>query len=100
MTTRMERAQFPRDPALRAVLSNWARAFLANETSVNRVVERTINVACDDPEILNGTNMDDALFALLHRHALEEIHLTVALASGTEMSIVARPDDIRNQPFC
>lgn len=79
------------------MLRNWARGFLANEAAINRVVERTINVACDDPEIFSGANMNDALFALLHQHALDEIHPTIARHSETEMSILAQVGDIQHQ---
>jgi hypothetical protein len=99
MVILLKPAKFPKDPTLRAMLRNWARRFLASETAVNRVVERTINVACDDPEILSGANMNDALFALLHRHALDELHSTMARHSETEMSILPPLGDIQHQAF-
>ncbi|AYG69875.1 MULTISPECIES: hypothetical protein [unclassified Rhizobium] len=98
--TPLEPPKLPKDPTLRAMLINRARRFLVSEAAVNRVVERTINVACDDPEIFDGANMNDALFALLHRHVLDEIHPVMVRHSETEMSILTQVVDIQHQALC
>jgi len=62
----------PQDSQLRAILRHWARKFVDSDAAADRVVQRTINVICDSPELLDGARMNEALFSLLRRYAFDE----------------------------
>lgn len=66
------RSDLPQDPQLRALLCQWARKFVDSDAAIDRVVQRTINVICDSPDLLDGARMNEALFALLRRYAFDE----------------------------
>lgn len=65
-------ADTPGDPQLRALLRHWARKLVDSDAAADRVVQRTINVICDSPELLDGAQMNEALFAILRRYAFDE----------------------------
>lgn len=65
-------ADIPGNPELRALLRQWAKKFVDSEAAAERVVQRTINVICDSPELLDGARMNEALFAILRRNAFDE----------------------------
>ncbi|MFK0161676.1 hypothetical protein [Rhizobium sp. NPDC090279] len=65
-------SDMPQDSQLRALLREWARKFVDSDAAADRVVQRTINVICDNPELLDGAQMNEALFALLRRYAFGE----------------------------
>lgn len=69
------------DPSLRAVLQVWARKLVDSDQAVDRVVQRTINVICDDPDILDGAQVNEALFAVLRRYAFDEKDLRASRQS-------------------
>lgn len=62
----------PQDPQFRALLRQWARKFVDSDVAADRVVQRTINVICDSPVLLDGVPMNETLFALLRRYAFDE----------------------------
>ena len=74
-------AEMAQDPSLRAVLQVWARKLVDSDQAVDRVVQRTINVICDDPDILDGAQVNEALFAVLRRYAFEENDLRASRQS-------------------
>lgn len=76
-------AEMSQDPDLRAILLKWARKFVDSEAAADRVVQRTINVICDNPELLDGAHMNEALFALLRHYAFDENDLRVSRQSGS-----------------
>ncbi len=65
-------SDMPQDPQLRTALRHWARKFVDSDVAADRVVQRTINVICDSPELLDGVRMNETLFALLRRYAFDE----------------------------
>jgi hypothetical protein len=66
-------ADWPKDPSLRAILKNWARRYFNHEMAVERVVQRTISVVCEHPELLDGADVGKALLIVLHANALDEL---------------------------
>ncbi|TWB07947.1 hypothetical protein FBZ99_12325 [Rhizobium sp. ERR 1071] len=64
---------WPEDLSLHAILKNWARSYFNHEMAVERVVQRTISVLCEHPELLDGPDIGKALFAVLHANALDEL---------------------------
>ena len=63
----------PLDLQLRSLLHQWARKLVNSDAAADRVVQRTINVICDDPDLLDGgAQMNEALFAFLRRYAFDE----------------------------
>lgn len=77
-------AEMAQDPSLRAVLQVWARKLVDSDQAVDRVVQRTINVICDDPDILDGAQVNEALFAVLRRYAFDENDLRASRQSERE----------------
>lgn len=71
-------SDMPQDPQLRALLRQWARKLVDSDAAADRVVQRTINVICDSPELLDGARMNEALFALLRRYAFDENDLNAS----------------------
>ncbi|TXI02016.1 MAG: hypothetical protein E6Q76_16175 [Rhizobium sp.] len=65
----------PRDLPLRDILQSWARKFVHSDLVAERIVERTISVLCEKPELLGDGQMNEELFALLRRHAFDENEL-------------------------
>lgn len=61
------------DPQFREALLQWARKFVNSDTAANRIVERTITVLCNKPELLDDRDVNEAVFSLLRRHAFDEI---------------------------
>ena len=68
-------ASMPDDPNFREALVLWARKFARSETVAKRVVQRTIDVLCDNPSLLDGCDVNEAIFTLLRRHAFDENEL-------------------------
>ncbi|AYG69337.1 MULTISPECIES: hypothetical protein [unclassified Rhizobium] len=73
---------------LRPILLKWAKKFVESEAAADRVVRRTINVICDNPELLDGAHMNEALFALLRRYAFDENDLRTSRQSESAKSAV------------
>ncbi len=67
----------PNDPNFREALVLWARKFVRSEMGAKRVAQRTIDVLCDDPSLLDGRDINEAIFKLLRRHAFDEIELSI-----------------------
>ncbi|GES52209.1 hypothetical protein FBZ99_11778 [Rhizobium sp. ERR 1071] len=66
-------ASIPDDPNFREALMVWARKFTRSEAVARRVTRRTIDVLCDNPSLLDGRDINEAIFMLLRRHAFDEI---------------------------
>lgn len=77
------------DRDLRPILLKWAGKFVESEAAADRVVRRTINVICDNPELLDGPHMNEALFALLRRYAFDENDLKTSRESESAKSAVS-----------
>lgn len=86
-------ADMPRDPQLRALLRQWARKFVDSDAAADRVVQRTINVICDSPDLLDGVQMNEALFALLRRYAFDENDLRASREATGAISDLGRVVD-------
>lgn len=65
----------PNDPNFREALLLWARTFVRSEAIARRVAQRTIDVLCDNPNLLIERDINKAIFSLLRRHALDEAEL-------------------------
>lgn len=63
----------PNDPNFREALLLWARKFVRSEASARRVAQRTIDVLCDNPSLLDGRDINEAMLMLLRRHAFDEL---------------------------
>lgn len=83
-------AAIPHDPHFREALRSWARKFVLSDTAANRVVQRTINVLCNDPSLLDGPDINAAVFALLRRHAFDENEWTAVNISQHDALGVTR----------
>lgn len=66
----------PDDLDFREALLCWARKFVRSEAAARRVAQWTIDVLCDDPSLLDGPDINEAIFTLLRRHAFDEIELS------------------------
>lgn len=53
-------------------LQQWAKRLVRTDAEANRIVQRTISVLCDCPDLLDGPHMNEAIFALLRRHAFDD----------------------------
>lgn len=84
-------AATPSDPHFREALMLWARKFVGSDILANRIVERTISVLCNDPELLAARDVNQAVFALLRRHAFDEIEHV----PGVPLGAACAPDDER-----
>ncbi|NLR97274.1 hypothetical protein HGP17_10565 [Rhizobium sp. P38BS-XIX] len=73
----------PRDPDFREALLRWARKFVGSDVAAIRIVERTINVLCNNPELLDVSDVNEAVFALLRRHAFDEIERLPGVPLGS-----------------
>lgn len=71
-------ASMPQDPQLRALLRQWAGKLVDSDAAADRVVQRTINVLCDSPELLDDAGMNEALFSLVRRYAFDENDLAAS----------------------
>ncbi len=69
-------ASIPDDPNFREALSLWSRKLVRSEMVAKRVARRTIDVLCDDPSLLDGRDINEAIFKLLRRHAFDENELS------------------------
>ncbi|NLS21072.1 hypothetical protein HGP16_31730 [Rhizobium sp. P40RR-XXII] len=83
----------PQDPQLRALLRQWASKLVDSEVAADRVVQRTINVICDSPELLDGAQMNEALFAILRRYAFDENDLKASRQITGAMPDLGRVSD-------
>jgi len=63
----------PNDPGFREALKLWARKFVTSDIAARRAAQRTIDVLCDNPGLLDGRDINEAIFKLLRRHAFDEI---------------------------
>lgn len=52
---------------LRAYLSRWAARLTRDPMEQQRLIEQTIAVALDDPDVLDAADVDGALERLMHR---------------------------------
>ena len=66
----------PNDPGFREALILWARKFATSDIAARRAAQRTIDVLCDNPNLLDGRDINEAIFTLLRRHAFDEIELS------------------------
>lgn len=66
----------PYNPNFREALVLWARKFVRSEAVANRIAQRTIDVLCDNPSLLDERDINDAIFMLLRRHAFDERELS------------------------
>jgi hypothetical protein len=69
-------ASIPNDPGFREALILWARKFTTSDIAARRAAQRTIDVLCDNPSLLDGRDINEAIFKLLRRHAFDEIELS------------------------
>lgn len=69
-------ASIPNDPDFREALVLWAGKFARSEMVAKRMAQRTIDVLCDNPSLLDGRDINEAIFKLLRRHAFDEIELS------------------------
>ncbi|KAA1183894.1 hypothetical protein FP026_07690 [Rhizobium tropici] len=69
-------AFIPDDPNFREALVLWARKFAKSEAVAKRLAQRTIDVLCDNPSLLDGRDINEAIFKLLRRHAFDENELS------------------------
>lgn len=54
-----------RSTYLRALLWAWAQEMTPLEIRQNQLVERTILIACDDPDLIDDTAIEAALHAIM-----------------------------------
>ncbi|NLS00807.1 hypothetical protein HGP17_28595 [Rhizobium sp. P38BS-XIX] len=71
-------AEVQLDPHFRSILQGLARKMVQSDVTANRIVQRTIDVLCDKPELLDGAHMSEAVLALLRRHAFDENDLNAS----------------------
>ncbi len=69
-------ASIPDDPNFREALLVWARKFAKSEAVARRLTQRTIDVLCDNPSLIDGRDINEAIFKLLRRHAFDEIEFS------------------------
>lgn len=81
------------DPQLRALLRRWAMKLVDSDAAADRIVQRTINVVCDSPELLDGARMNEALFSLLRRYAFDENDLRASRRVECASQDFCRPSD-------
>lgn len=74
-------ASIPDDPNFHEALVLWARKFARSEAAAKRVARRTIDVLCDNPSLLDGRDINEAILMLLRRHAFDEIELSTEQGS-------------------
>ncbi|TWB07982.1 hypothetical protein FBZ99_12232 [Rhizobium sp. ERR 1071] len=84
----------PNDPGFREALILWARKFTTSDIAARRAAQRTIDVLCDNPNLLDGRDINEAIFKLLRLHAFDEIEFS------PEQGI--RGDGVvsENEPMC
>ncbi len=58
---------------IRPALLKMAAHFSPDEAVTQRIVERTISVTCDDPALLDGRRVNEALFRIVLVIAREEV---------------------------
>ena len=68
-------ASIPDDPVFREALLLWARKLVTSEAVAKRVAQRTVDVLCDDPSLLDERDVNEAIFKLLRRHVFDENEL-------------------------
>jgi len=66
----------PNDPGFREAMILWARKVTTSDIAARRAAQRTIDVLCDNPNLLDGRDINEAIFKLLRRHAFDEIELS------------------------
>lgn len=71
-------AEVQLDPHFRSILQGLAKKLVKSDVTANRIVQRTIDVLCDRPELLDGAHMSEAVLALLRRHAFDENDLNAS----------------------
>jgi len=69
-------ASIPYDPNFREALLLWTRKFVRSDTGATRVTQRTIDVLRANPSLLDGRDINEAIFMLLRRHAFNEFELS------------------------
>ncbi|NEI70929.1 hypothetical protein GR212_15200 [Rhizobium lusitanum] len=83
-------AATPLDPHFRENLFRFARKQVCSDLAANRVVQRTIEVLCHEPELLDGRDVNETIFALLRRHAFEETNLLASRTSKNSRYVFAQ----------
>lgn len=57
-------------------LKKGARGYAKSECDAARLVERTLQVIADDPSLLDGPDIDEALLHVLHHVAQQDFRPT------------------------
>lgn len=60
-------------PELRASLRRRAAHYMPLEADQNLLIDRTIAAVCDDPELVEGDRIQEALFKVMHKMARPEV---------------------------
>lgn len=84
----------PHDPNFREDLFLWARKLVRSEATARRVAQRTIDVLCDNPSLLDGRDINEAMFMLLRRHAFDELEWS------SEKDLLGSGAVSEKQPMC
>ena len=87
-------ASNPDDANFREALLLWAREFVGSEAAAKRVAQRTIDVLCDNPSLLDGRDINEAIFMLLRRNVFDEIELALGQDSQGDSALSEK------QPTC
>lgn len=53
-------------PGLKEILERRAKTYTPDPLEQRRLVERTISSSCDDPDLLEGPSLKNALFCVMH----------------------------------
>lgn len=54
-------------PGLKEILGRRAETYTPDPSEQRRLVERTISSSCDNPDLLEGPSLKNALFCLMHK---------------------------------
>lgn len=88
-------AATPLDRNFREKLYRWARKLVCSDLAANRVVQRTIDVLCHDPELLEGRDVNETIFVLLRRYAFDENDRVASRISLGGHSVTAHRHETR-----
>lgn len=73
----------PAKDLLRAYLSKWVAQLTPDPDEQRRLVDQTVAVALDDPDVLDAEDVEDALKRVMHRLNLPDTSTRIS-ASGRE----------------
>lgn len=82
----------PLDPNFRENLYRYTRNLVCSDLAASRVVQRTIEVLCHEPELLDGGDVNETIFVLLRRHAFDENDLVASRISVSRHFVSANSD--------